>query len=95
MYQDGEWLCGQALEFDLSVQGTDILDLYRKIERAVLSHIAVRLAHGKRPFADLPPAAKKFEDMYNASKIVLPRQLIRLRANITPPQVRVAAAVGQ
>jgi hypothetical protein len=97
LYQDGEWICGQALEFDLSVQGRDVPKVYRKMHRAVIGHVAVRLAHGLRPFADLPPAAQKFHDMYEASRITLPEQIIRfpesVRVTIPPPRVRVAVGL--
>lgn len=97
LYQDGEWVCGQVLEFDLAVQARDVAQAYRKMHRAVLGHIAVRQAHGRKPFADLPPAAEKFHRMFDESKIDLPLQMIRFpghrtRVTIPPPRVRVAAA---
>lgn len=96
LYQDGEWLCGQALEFDLSVQGRDIPEVYRKMHRAVIAHVAVRQAHGLRPFVDLPPAAPKFHEWFEASRMNLPEQIIRfpasVRVTVPPPRVRVAAA---
>ena len=96
VFQEGEWLCARWLEHDLAVQAKTLSSLYVRLHRMIVGHIAVRFAHGQRPFEDLPPAPRKYRDMFNRSKITLPPQLfsfgIKNRAfKIPTPKVRVAA----
>jgi len=94
--QEGEWLCARCLEHDLAVQAKTLPSIHARLHRMIVGHVAVRLAHGLRPFEDLPPAPRKYREMFNRSKITLPSQLfsfgIKNRAfKIPTPKVRVAA----
>ncbi len=96
VFQEGEQLCARWLEHDLAVQAKTLPSLYARLHRMIVGHIAVRLAHGQQPFEDLPPAPRKYRDMFDRSKITLPSEMfnfsVKSRAlKIPPPTVRVAA----
>jgi hypothetical protein len=93
VFQDGEWLCAQCVEFDLAAQGRTQPELYRVIDRLICSHIALREKLGLTPFKDLPAAPQKYRDMFNRSKLKLPPILIRPRGSGkgAPAELRVAA----
>jgi len=93
VFQEGEWLCAQYIDFDLSAQARTLPQLYRALDRLIRGHVAVRRRHNLVPFADLPPAPQKYRKMFERSKIELPPQVVRLDAGgivIPSPQIRVA-----
>ena len=99
IFQEGEWLCAQVLEYDLAVQARSLAGVYRRLRRMLEGHIAVRLAHGKQPFVDLRPAPRKYWAMFRRSRIPLPTQMFPLpvahrKIRIPRPEVRVAGPVA-
>ncbi len=99
VFQEGEWLCAQCLEHDLAVQAKTLKSLYHHLHRIIVGHVAVRLHHGKRPFADLARAPQKYWRMFEQSKITLPPLLISFSVKnraleIRLPKVRVAGPVA-
>jgi hypothetical protein len=96
VFQEGEWLCARWLEHDLAVQAKTLSSLHARLRRMIAGHIAVRLAHGQKPFDDLPPAPRKYREMFDRSKMTLPSAFFHFRVKsrsvkIPPPKVRVAA----
>src|SRR5947207_2460996 len=96
VFQEGEWLCARCLEHDLVVQAKTLPSLHVRLYRMIVGHIAVRLAHGQQPFDDLPPAPRKYREMFKRSRLTLPPQMFRFSARnrafkIPRPNVRVAA----
>jgi hypothetical protein len=97
VFQEGEWLCAQCLEYDLVAQARSLRQLSRALQRLIVGHVAVRLRHKQPPFRDLPRAPEKYWAMFRRSRLVLPAPLFRLRALrshgivVAPPQIRVAA----
>src|SRR5437870_5798397 len=92
VFQEGDWLCAQYVDFDLSAQARTLRQLYRALDRLIQGHVAVRRRHNLAPFADLPPAPRKYREMFERSKIELPAQIVQLNAHgivIPPPRVRV------
>lgn len=71
IFQEGEWLCAQVLEYDLAVQARSLSSLYRRLRRMLEGHIAVRLAHRRQPFLDLRPAPRKYWAMFRRSRVRL------------------------
>src|SRR5713226_5700804 len=96
VFQEGEWLSVRCLEYDLATQARTLPQLYKSLNRLILGHIAVRLRHNQRPFESLPPAPRKYWDMFQCSKIPLPVNAMNfqpVRSNgfvVPPPEVRVA-----
>ena len=97
IFQEGEWLCAQCLEYDLVAQAKSLPQLFRALERLIVGHIAVRLRHKQQPFRDLPRAPRKYWTLFRRSRLALPASLFRtgtLRSHgviVAAPEVRIAA----
>jgi len=52
VFQEGEWLCAQCLEYDLMVQAKNLQQLSRALQKLIVGHIVVRLRHKQQPFRD-------------------------------------------
>ena len=91
IFQEGEFVCAQWVDFDLSAQARTLPLLFRAMDRLMRGHIAVREKHGLPPFQDLPEAPRRFRELFHRSKICLPPQFIKLNWKLHP-EVRVAAA---
>jgi hypothetical protein len=90
VFQEGDWLCGQCVDFDLAAQARTLPALYRAIDKLIRGHIAVRRRHGLPAFKDLPAAPPKFREMFDRSKINLPHQIIPQDVSLPTSEVRVA-----
>jgi hypothetical protein len=97
VFQEGEWLCAQCLEYNLVAQAKSLKQLSRALQRLIVAHVAVRLRHKQQPFRDLPRAPEKYWAMFKRSRLKLPAPMFRIGALrsrgvvVAPPQVRVAA----
>ena len=97
VFQEGEWLCAQCLEYDLVVQAKSLQQLSRALQKLIVGHIVVRLRHKQQPFRDLPRAPEKYWAMFRQSRLKLPATMFKLgvlRSRgvvVAPPQVRIAA----
>jgi hypothetical protein len=97
VFQQGEWLCAQCLEYDLVAQAKSLPRLSRALQRLIVSHVVVRLRHERQPFRDLPRAPAKYWTMFRQSRLRLPAPLFKLGSLrsrgvvIAPPQIRIAA----
>lgn len=97
VFQEGEWLCAQCLEYDLVAQAKNVRQLSRALQRLIVGHVAVRLRHEQQPFHDLPRAPEKYWAMFRQSRLTLPAPMFRLDALkshgvvVAPPQLRIAA----
>jgi hypothetical protein len=97
VFQEGEWLCAQCLEYDLVVQAKSLPRLSRALQRLIVSHVAVRLRHKQQPFRDLPRAPEKYWMMFRRSRLALPAPMFKLATFrsrgvvIAPPRIRIAA----
>ena len=97
VFQEGEWLCAQCLEYDLVAQAKSLRQLSRALKRLIVGHVAVRLRHRQQPFRDLPRAPEKYWAMFRHSRLTLPAPMFRLDilkshgVVIAPPQLRIAA----
>ena len=97
VFQEGEWLCAQCLEYDFVVQAKTLQQLSRALQHFIVGHVTVRLRYKQRPFNDLPRAPEKYWAMFRRSRLKLPAPMFKLGAlkangiEVAPPQVRVAA----
>jgi hypothetical protein len=97
VFQEGEWLCAQCLEYDLVAQAKSLRQLSRALQRLIVGHVAVRLRHEQQPFRDLPRAPEKYWAMFRQSRLTLPApmfQLDTLKSHgvvVAPPRLRIAA----
>jgi hypothetical protein len=97
VFQEGEWLCAQCLEYDLVAQAKSLPQLSRALQRLIAGHVAVSLRHKQQPFRDLPRAPEKYWTMFRRSRLALPAPMFKLGALrshgviVAPPEVRIAA----
>jgi len=94
VYQEGDWLCAHSVDFNLCAQAKTMASLYRAIHKLIAGHVVVRRRHNMQPFLDLPPAPRKYRDMWERS-IELPEQVVRIPRGafeIPAPRVRVLIA---
>ena len=98
VFQEGEWLCAQCLEYDLMVQAKNLKQLFRALQKIIVGHIAIRLRYHQQPFHDLPRAPEKYWAMFRRSRLELPAPMFKLRVLrsrgivVPPPRVRIATA---
>ena len=96
VFQEGEWLCAQCLEYDLVAQAKSLPKLCRALQVLVVGHVAVRLDHGQRPFRNLPRAPARYWEMFRDSRLAIPAPMFKLAALkargvvVAAPQVRIA-----
>ena len=96
VFQEGEWLCVQCLEYDLVAQAKSLSKLCRALQVLVAGHVAVRLNHGQQPFRNLPRAPAKYWTMFRDSRLAIPAPMFKLAALktrgivVAAPKVRIA-----
>lgn len=95
IFQEGDWLCAQCLEYDFGTQARNLDDLFADLQKVVLGHVAICLENGLKPFAQVRPAPKKYWEMFRRSRISLPPQTFRFKSSrrgitLPPPEIRVA-----
>src|SRR5712691_3430802 len=97
VFQEGQWLCAQCLEYYLVVQAKSLQQLSKALQRLIVGHVALRLRHKQQPFRDLPRAPEKYWAMFRRSRLKLPAPMFRIGALrsrgvvVAVPRVRVAA----
>lgn len=62
--EDGQWVA-QCLQYDLAAQASSLRDLQYEMERTIVGHFLMCQEIGKEPFDCLPPAPKKFWDLWH------------------------------
>src|SRR5437867_11782873 len=96
VFQEGEWLCAQCLEYNLVAQAKSLPKLCLALQQLIVGHVVVRLRHGQQPFRNLPRAPAKYWTMFLQSRLALPAPICKLGALkshgvvVAPPQVRIA-----
>jgi hypothetical protein len=68
LFRDGEWYSAQCLEYDIAAQAKTLEDLRYELQRVIITHIAVSIELGSKPFENLDAAPQKFWDMYANAK---------------------------
>jgi hypothetical protein len=95
VFQEGDWLCAQCLEYDLGAQARNLEGLLADLERTILGHMAICVENNLKPFSMLRRAPKKYWDLFRRSKICLPPQTFgfkvsRRAVTLPRPEIRVA-----
>ena len=94
VFQEGEWLSAQCLEYDIATQARTLDDLAYELQRIIVGHIATSRKLKKEPFEGLPRGPQKFWDMFERSKLPLstPRVSFKssFRLKVPAPELRVA-----
>jgi hypothetical protein len=98
VFQEGEWVCAQCLEYDIVAQAKTLQDCLYEFERLVAGHIAIAIANGLEPFQGLTRAPARFWQWFERSKIPLAttppsftaEDFDRSGVVVEPPEIRVA-----
>lgn len=94
----GKW-SAQVLEHDIATQADSLQDLFFEVERILVSYIALAAAEGRVPFEDIPPAPRKYWDVYGRSAIAMHGRKAGLRQKQSEPprissRIRIAARLA-
>lgn len=97
VFQDGDRVCAQCLEYDIAAQGETLDDCLYALDRLIAGHIAISIEHGLVPLHDVKPAPQRFWDWFEHSKIPLPASRFPFIAEdfdrhgvvVEPAQIRV------
>lgn len=68
--EEGCWVA-QCLEYDIATQAGSMNGLYDKLGRVLAAYLGLASEHGADPFADIPPAPKRYWEMYQGARLRL------------------------
>ena|GEM_PF-1551862 len=64
-FREGPWLVAQCLEVDIAAQAKTENDLLYQLSRLLVGRVLASEMLGVDPFTTLPPAPKKYWDLYS------------------------------
>jgi hypothetical protein len=67
-FRHGDWWISQCLEYDLVTQSRRLEDLPSEVRRQLTVQIAGSVQRGIEPFAGLPPAPRRFWEMFDRAQ---------------------------
>jgi hypothetical protein len=67
VFHEGDWLVAQCLDVDIAAQAKNQEDLYEALGRLLVGRVKASEEMGREPFKDLPPAPKRYWDMFFAA----------------------------
>jgi len=99
VFQEGETVCAQGLDYDIAAQGDNSDDCLYQFGRLLVGHIAINLEHGREPLEGLQRAPDRYWELFEQSRISLPadrlpfsvKELDRAGVVVEPPEIRVAS----
>ena len=74
--KQGDFWIAQCLEYDIGAQARGIRDLLDNFELAFKAELAESFKQTGKPFGDVPPAPRKFHDIWDDDKAKLEKQVI-------------------
>jgi hypothetical protein len=69
IFEEDDWWCAQCLEYDIAAQARSLSDLQSELVRVLETHMIASVELGQAPFEGLPPAPKKFWQMYKTAAV--------------------------
>lgn len=72
LFHEGDHWVGQCVEYDICTQAKNLTDLYRKLELTVQFEREESIKRHGAPFAGIPAAPARFEDMWNKGWSITP-----------------------
>jgi len=72
VFREGDWWVAQILEHNLATAARSLDLIPAELERFLAVQIVGSLESGIKPFEDLPPAPKRFWDLYDQAAEVVP-----------------------
>lgn len=71
VFNEGDWLVAQCLEYDIATQAKSLSTLLDEVEQIIAAYILVAEQKGVEPFANVPRAPGRFWRMYKDAKAKL------------------------
>ena len=68
MFREGDWWVAQCLDVDIAGQARNERDLYYELGRLLVGRIMAAGKLGVDPFATLPPAPRRYWDMFDRAQ---------------------------
>jgi hypothetical protein len=92
IFKQGDWWVAHCLEVDLATQAKSVGHLSRELADLLSSHIALSRELGVEPFHGLPPAPKRYWEMFDAAPTRLEPVVAAAPSNLAPAfEARLAA----
>jgi hypothetical protein len=76
----------QVLDYDIATQAASLEELFYEVERILLAYIALAAEEKHAPFEGIPPAPKKYWEVFEKSPFVMrdPNEGLRIKRVRTP-----------
>jgi hypothetical protein len=68
LFQEGDWWVAQCLDVDIAAQAKTEEDLEYELGRILVGHVMASEELGAVPFANLPPAPRRYWEMFFSAK---------------------------
>jgi len=68
--EEGRWVA-QCLEYDIATQDDSMDGLYDRLGRVLAAYLGLAAEPGADPFAGIPPAPKRYWEMYRGARLRL------------------------
>ncbi len=68
--EEGRWVA-QCLEYDIATQAESMDGLYDKLGRVLASYLSLAAGQAMSPFDGIPPAPKRYWEMYRGARLRL------------------------
>jgi hypothetical protein len=98
LFQEGGWWVAQCLDVDIAAQARTERDLYYELGRLLVGRILAGEKLGVDPFRSLPPAPKRYWDMFfdatSQPKTMLPFVPMDGGGNHALPQLEMKAVAA-
>lgn len=95
-FREGSWYVAQCLDVDIAAQGKTEDDLFYQLSRILVGRVLAAEDLGVNPFDALPPAPKRYWDMYFAATSqpakILPFIPTRNDSGLSMPTLEIKAA---
>lgn len=95
-FREGSWYVAQCLDVDIAAQGKTEGDLLYQLSRVLVGRVLAAEELGVNPFDTLPPAPRRYWDMYFAATSqparVLPYIPARSESSLSMPTLEIKAA---
>ncbi|HEX3532407.1 MAG TPA: hypothetical protein VH988_35555 [Thermoanaerobaculia bacterium] len=94
LFREGDWWVAQCLDVDIAAQAKTENDLEYELGRILVGHVMASETLGVKPFANLPPAPRRYWDMFfgAASKSTTMIPFLPVTVSHALPKVEMRAA---
>ncbi|MGH7038502.1 MAG: type II toxin-antitoxin system HicB family antitoxin [Stellaceae bacterium] len=88
IYPEGDVWIAQCLEYDIVSQGETIQDVQDRLTQNIAATLSVYADNGKNSLEDIPPAPKKFWEMFERATVRVSGRKRPMRSPRPLPPIR-------